>query len=92
MKYIKKVKNIFQKYDTLSCNLQIYKNSKKVVDKKRKKLYNESCLMKDISKNDIGLSPSGKALDFDSSIPMVRIHSAQPNFKILISEYFVFSS
>ena len=50
MKYIKKVKNIFQKYYTLSCNLQNYKNRKKVVDKKMKKLYNESCLMKDISK------------------------------------------
>ena len=30
----------------------------------------------------IGLSPSGKALDFDSSIPLVRIQPAQPKINL----------
>ena len=33
---------------------------------------------------DFGLSPSGKAQDFDSCIPMVRIHLAQPFFFFLL--------
>ena len=48
---------------------------------KQKKAFCLFFISKIVKRPNIGLSPSGKATDFDSVIPLVRIQPAQPNGK-----------